>query len=493
MSTIAYTATVIGGVITGGYLVRLLVNFLRTRLVLVWRTKPQLPQRPPDQQPHEPQQGRDVEACPPQTPQRKSEPPMTTDTSKETTGQPAATTAESSTVPDVKLSTGQRWLAAGAVVGGVVVSFCGYATNFSSLTEYARTKSWAIPEALPIGLDAAIPTLLACDYIATVKGANFPFLRWSAWGLTAYTVLAGTIAGAARGDHVDWGTVALKGIMPVLGVVMIEFVRLWALYKKNLLEKRNRDSIPFARWVASPWPTLMMKRQMVLWNELSYPRAIVREACLLYAKSLLEARYGTTWKKDAPLSLRHRVDRGQLPTSVVSAIKSSVEDGTEDWQEAMERWISAEAFRAQSMFGNRDSDRRPDTNTDHGDSIDGSALNGDRVNGNRRNGRSGTASRTKQTARAGNGTGGNRTGTGDTRKVGRPARGEDEMAALRAKARAVFARFLQEAGKPPTAEELREPLKIGKPLACDLLRELKQRGPAAEATELILTGRDGHA
>lgn len=393
----------------------------------------------------------------------------------EVDGAPAATPAR-----DVKLTWGQRGIVLLATLGGITSAACGYITNFAGLTDYAEKKHWSVPEALPVGLDVAIPTLLMFDYVATVQGARFPFLRWCAWGLTAFTVFAGATAATPPEQDMEWSTVALKGIMPVLGVIMVEFARLWALHKRNLLEKTDRDSIPLARWIAAPWPTLLMKRQMVLWNETSYPRAIAREAALLYSQSLLETKYGGDWKKTAPVSLRYRLKRGQLPSKVVAAIKSSVEHNNEDWQPAVENWIKADLWRTREMFGDRDTDQSPD-----GDSEPEGQTppNQNRENGNRRNGRSGTGARPKRTARQGNGTAKNETGTNGSRRVGRPPRSEEDEAALRGAAVAFVAEHFQEHGERPTTKELRDKLGVGQSKACALLRELSAGAPTMPAED----------
>jgi hypothetical protein len=237
-----------------------------------------------------------------------------------------------------KLSSGQKKLAAAAFFFGIVVTVAGWATNFLSVSDYAKNHGFVIPQALPIGLDLAIPTLLVIDYLATVKGANAAFLRWSAWALTGFTVYAGAVS--ANGGHkgIDWNSTILHGVMPAVSVVFVEAARWFRMWLDGLTDGTHTDRIPIARWICAPVRTARMRRRMVLWNEHSYPMAVVREAALLYARALLEGE-GRSWRT-TPVSLRHQIRTGQVPSDVVRAMRAAVENGDESWQPAVEEWVS---------------------------------------------------------------------------------------------------------------------------------------------------------
>lgn len=235
------------------------------------------------------------------------------------------------------LTKGQKRLARIAFLAGTIVTLAGYVTNFTSVSDYAAKHHFVIPFALPVGLDLAIPTLLAIDYLATVKHANAAFLRWAAWTLTGFTVFAGAVA-ANDGQKINWGSTVLHGVMPAISVVFVEAARWYRMHLDGLTDGTHTDRIPIARWICAPIRTGRMRRRMVLWNERSYPTAVVREAALLYAQALLDGEGRT--KRTTPVSLRHQVRTGQVPSSVVQAMRAAVEDGDESWQPAVEAWVA---------------------------------------------------------------------------------------------------------------------------------------------------------
>jgi hypothetical protein len=66
---------------------------------------------------------------------------------------------------------------------------------------------------------------------------------------------------------------------------------------------RLRQPIPFARWLLAPWPTWLQWRRMVLWQIGSCRAALDTEREIRYAVTLLRARYGPRWKREAPAEL----------------------------------------------------------------------------------------------------------------------------------------------------------------------------------------------
>jgi hypothetical protein len=260
---------------------------------------------------------------------------------------PRRTTVNNVTVPRVmtpaqrrngKLTSSQKKLAGAAFIFGLIVTVAGWATNFLSVSDYADTHHFVIPQALPIGLDLAIPTLLVIDYLATVKGANAAFLRWAAWALTGFTVYAGAVSANGDSKGIDWNSTILHGVMPAISVIFVEAARWLRMYLEGLTDGTHTDRIPIARWICAPIRTARMRRRMVLWNERSYPMAVVREAALLYARALLDGEGRK--RKTTPVSLLHQIRTGQVPSIVVQAMRTSVEDGDESWQPAVEDWVS---------------------------------------------------------------------------------------------------------------------------------------------------------
>ncbi|KAB2347380.1 DUF2637 domain-containing protein [Actinomadura rudentiformis] len=208
-----------------------------------------------------------------------------------------------------------------ALLAGVIVFANGTATSFDTLSRYAGEHQWLWGPSLPLGLDVAIFALLLLDWLRP----NI-WLRGSAWILTGITVVAN--GAITDGSWLDRG---LHGLMPALAVIIVEAARRWA--RKD--SAPAMDKIRASRWVLSPIRTAMLKRRMVLWEVTSYAEALTRESAILHARTLLVAHYGKDrWRqvrKLVPLTLRHQLATGQLPSTVLHSL---------DLQAAVGDWVS---------------------------------------------------------------------------------------------------------------------------------------------------------
>ncbi|MFC5744860.1 DUF2637 domain-containing protein [Actinomadura rugatobispora] len=223
------------------------------------------------------------------------------------------------TEPTKRRVTGRHVGYTTALAAGVAVFASGTATSFANLARYAREHGWIWGPALPLGLDLGIFALLLLDWLRPSA-----FLRTSAWVLTAGTVLANYAV--TDGDRTDR---ALHAIVILVAVIIFEAAR----------HLRDDDStrmgkIRLSRWALSPIRTARLWRRMVLWEITSYSEALTRESAILHARTVLTAHYGKqywiTARRKVPLTLRHQLATGQIPSSVLLGL---------DTQDAVRAWV----------------------------------------------------------------------------------------------------------------------------------------------------------
>lgn len=207
-----------------------------------------------------------------------------------------------------------------ALLLGVAVAAVGYASSFNNLSAYAAAHGWWLPQALPLGLDLGIPALLILDWLRASM-----FLRSAAWSLAAFTVFAnGAVAGGNTVDRL------LHAMMPAVAILIVEAAR-------HLRDDPARmDKIRLSRWLLSPVRTARLQRRMVLWEITSYSEALARESAILHARTVLAVAHGcSSWgkaRKLVPLTLRHQLGTGQIPSSVLYG---------PDLQTAVRDWVRA--------------------------------------------------------------------------------------------------------------------------------------------------------
>nr|WP_243275283.1 DUF2637 domain-containing protein [Streptomyces albus] len=186
------------------------------------------------------------------------------------------------------------------LVGAVLIAAIGFAGSYAAVRDLAERKGFgAFAPFFPIGVDAGIVVLLALDVLLTYLRIPFPLLRHTAWLLTA-----ATIAFNASASYGDWLAMAMHGTVPALFVVTVEAARHAIGRLAHLSADTHMDSIRLARWVLAFPSTLLLFRQMKLWELRSYDEALrLRRDQLIY-RTHLRARYGRGWRRRAPVAAR---------------------------------------------------------------------------------------------------------------------------------------------------------------------------------------------
>lgn len=224
--------------------------------------------------------------------------------------------------PLISDAASRRWRYVIAVILGVAVAAMGYYASFGNLTKYAREHAFPFPAGLPIGLDFGIPALLLLDSLRPSR-----FLRWSAWSLTAFTVLGNA---AVTPGH-SWVDRGLHAVMPAIAVVFFHAAR-----RKGDKDHSAMDRIRWTRYVVRPVRTVRLRARMIAWEVTSYRDALHLESVILYARAVLIAEYRErSWhrtRKQVPVILSHELATGQLPPELLYAT---------DWRGPVRAWVRA--------------------------------------------------------------------------------------------------------------------------------------------------------
>jgi hypothetical protein len=139
-------------------------------------------------------------------------------------------------------------------------------------------------------------------------------------------------------DGAAWRVI--RAAMPALWVLGVEALRFtW----RRLHEDPSRaDVIPAARWLAAPWPTLLLWRRMKLGNVTDYARAVALEDARLHARDLIRAASEADPHLAVPAALRRSVRSGRLPASVAAAVDSGLGyGGAAQWEPEVAAWVTS--------------------------------------------------------------------------------------------------------------------------------------------------------
>ncbi|MEU8892969.1 DUF2637 domain-containing protein [Streptomyces sp. NPDC048442] len=197
----------------------------------------------------------------------------------------------------MQLTRTHRILIGVVVTGAVVIAGIGFAGSYAAVRELAMEKGFGdFSRVFPIGIDAGICVLLALDLLLTWMRIPFPLLRQTAWLLTAATI---AFNGAASWP--DPLGVGMHAVIPVLFVVSVEAARHAIGRIADITADKHMEGVRLTRWLLSPVPTFKLWRRMKLWELRSYERVIKLEQDRLIYRARLQARYGRSWKRKAPV------------------------------------------------------------------------------------------------------------------------------------------------------------------------------------------------
>ncbi|MGR4884577.1 DUF2637 domain-containing protein [Streptomyces sp. LARHCF249] len=197
----------------------------------------------------------------------------------------------------MQLTRTHRILIGVVVAGAVVIAAIGFAGSYSAVRALALQKGFgSFSLVFPIGIDAGICVLLALDLLLTWIRIPFPLLRQTAWLLTIATI---AFNGAAAWP--DPLGVGMHAVIPILFVVTVEAARHAVGRIADITADRHMEGVRLTRWLLSPVPTFKLWRRMKLWELRSYEQAVGMEQDRLIYQARLQARYGRSWRRKAPV------------------------------------------------------------------------------------------------------------------------------------------------------------------------------------------------
>ncbi|WP_330242224.1 DUF2637 domain-containing protein [Streptomyces sp. NBC_00525] len=197
----------------------------------------------------------------------------------------------------MQLTRTHRVLIGLVVAGAVLIAAIGFAGSYAAVRELALSKGFGdFSLVFPIGIDAGICVLLALDLLLTWLRIPFPLLRQTAWLLTAATI---AFNGAAAWP--DPLGVGMHAVIPVLFVVAVEAARHAVGRIADITADKHMEGVRLTRWLLSPIPTFRLWRRMKLWELRSYEQVIKLEQDRLIYQARLQARYGRSWRRKAPV------------------------------------------------------------------------------------------------------------------------------------------------------------------------------------------------
>ncbi|MEU1086689.1 DUF2637 domain-containing protein [Streptomyces sp. NPDC005892] len=197
----------------------------------------------------------------------------------------------------MQLTRTHRVLIGLVVAGAVVIAAIGFAGSYAAVRELALEKGFGnFSLVFPIGIDAGICVLLALDLLLTWMRIPFPLLRQTAWLLTAATIAFN--GAAAWPDPLGTG---MHAVIPILFVVAVEAARHAVGRIADITADKHMEGVRLTRWLLSPVPTFKLWRRMKLWELRSYEQVIKLEQDRLIYQARLQARFGRTWRRKAPI------------------------------------------------------------------------------------------------------------------------------------------------------------------------------------------------
>jgi len=186
------------------------------------------------------------------------------------------------------------------VAGAVLIAAIGFAGSYAAVHKLAMEKGFGtFAHVFPIGIDAGIVVLLGLDLLLTWIRIPFPLLRQTAWLLTA-----ATIAFNAASAWPDPLGVGMHGVIPVLFVVAVEAARHAVGRIADITADKHMEGVRITRWLLAPLPTFKLWRRMKLWEVRSYETAVGMEQERMIYQARLQARYGRSWRRKAPLEAK---------------------------------------------------------------------------------------------------------------------------------------------------------------------------------------------
>lgn len=209
-------------------------------------------------------------------------------------------------------------VAVGVAVG--ILGVLGFVNSFHRVDTSAQPSFHGLAWSVPIGIDLAILIFSALDIVLAMLDMRLVWLRLIPWALTFVTVRLNVADQPGQPKLTGFDQLA-HGVLPSLWALSIEVGAHVVRKRAHLASPKRMDRVRTSRWLLAPVPTLRLWRRMVLWEERSYPSALVRERERVLAKTDLQDRYGVLWRIKAPRRARALYRLGELaPTANLAPV-----------------------------------------------------------------------------------------------------------------------------------------------------------------------------
>ena len=217
----------------------------------------------------------------------------------------------------IHLTTAQRRLVIGVVIGAIAIAGIGFAGSYMAVTELAKAKKFGdFSYVFTIGVDVGIVLFLALDLLLTWLRIPFPMLRQIAWMLTAATISFNAVA-----SWPDPVGVAMHGVIPILFVGAVEAARHAIGRIADIVADKHFENPPFVRWLVAFPSTFRLWRWQRKNNVHSYDRAVKHQREVKIYRARLRQEYGRSWRRTAPADKRLVLTLARFGMSIVEAIE----------------------------------------------------------------------------------------------------------------------------------------------------------------------------
>jgi hypothetical protein len=219
------------------------------------------------------------------------------------------------------LEPGERILLRTVAVAAVGVGGLGFAASFQAVSAAGARWGFAVPQMLPIGIDAAIPVFTAAYLLLIRVDTPLSWIRFVPWALTAVTCWLNIAAGATLSAKLAHGT------MPLLWVVLSEVAAHVYASRIGAVTGRRMEKIRRSRWLLAFPSTFALWRRMTLWEVTSYAVALDRERERQLARADLRETYGKKWRRLTPHRTRVLLRLGETAPAFAPAAPADAPAG----------------------------------------------------------------------------------------------------------------------------------------------------------------------
>ncbi|GAA1954673.1 DUF2637 domain-containing protein [Catenulispora subtropica] len=236
---------------------------------------------------------------------------------------PAPPLAEQPAAPVVMAIEGPLKKVVNAVSAAVgALGLLGFVNSFHRVDATAQPSFHGLAWTVPTGIDLGIFVFSALDIVLAILDMRIVWLRLVPWALTAVTIQLNIADQTGQLPLSGFDKLA-HGVLPAMWALSVEVGAHVVRKRARLTSTTRMDRVRISRWLLAPLPTLGLWRRMVLWEEKSYPAALLREKTRVLARTDLADRYGRWWRFTAPRRERALYRLGDLVPATVADLMAA--------------------------------------------------------------------------------------------------------------------------------------------------------------------------